>query len=361
MTAPPLLGLTRQQLEQVLTDAGQPAFRGRQIAEWLYRHGIRTFAEITNLPKSLRERLDADWVVGRSHLLTTQQASDGTVKYLLEEPDGERLECVLIPESGRATACVSSQAGCPIGCPFCATGLMGPGRNLTPGEILDQVLTVREGLKTSSPEDLPSSSPGTSSETPALTHVVFMGMGEPLLNFNSVLTAVHLLHEEMGLSRRRITLSTVGIVPKIHQLAREKIPVTLAVSLHAPDDALRRRLVPLSGRRWPLRELLEAIQDFSWSTGRQVTFEYVLLEGVNDRRDQAEQLVSLLRGFPCHLNLIPFNPVPGLPFRRPGGNRVRVFRQILQEQGLSVTQRFERGADIAAACGQLKTEGATKS
>jgi 23S rRNA (adenine2503-C2)-methyltransferase len=355
-----LLGLPRAGLERVLTGLGQPAFRGRQVADWLYRHGARTFGEMTNLPRALRERLAADFAVGRARIVTTQQASNGTVKFLLEETDGERIECVLLPEHGRTTACISSQAGCAVGCTFCATGLMGGRRNLTAGEIVDQVLTVRERLTAPTDRSDPTDPTGLSDPPvpppPSLTHIVFMGMGEPLLNYENVLAAVHLLHEEVGFSRRHITLSTVGIVPKIRQLAREKLPLTLAISLQSPDDDLRGRLIPTSARRWKLRELLEAAQEYTQETGRRVTFEYVVLDGVNDRPEQAVQLGRLLRGQHCHVNLIPFNPVPGAPFHRPSRNRVRIFRQLLEEQGVKVTQRFERGADIAAACGQLKTE-----
>jgi 23S rRNA (adenine2503-C2)-methyltransferase len=298
---------------------------------------------MTNVPQALRQRLALDFTVGRSVLRATQQAPDGTVKLLLEEADGSRIECVLLRERGHFTTCLSTQAGCAVGCAFCATGRMGPGRNLTAGEIIDQVLTVRERL-------------GPAESSPSLTHVVFMGMGEPLLNYGPVLTAVRLLHQEMGLSLRHITLSTVGIVPKIRQLAREKLPLTLAISLHSADDALRQQLIPTIARRWSLPELLQAAQEYAEATGRRVTFEYVLLEGVNDRPEQAVQLGQLLRGVHCHVNLIPFNPVPGVPFRRPDRKRVQVFRRRLQEQGLRVTQRFQRGADIAAACGQLRTE-----
>lgn len=344
----PLVGRSRDELEEVLTRWGHPAFRGRQIAEWLYRHRARTFEEMTNLPQTLRQRLALDFTVGRSRLVAAQQARDGTVKLLLEEADGTRIESVLLKEQSHLTACLSSQAGCAIGCTFCATGRMGGGRNLTAGEIVDQVLTLQEQLPTPSPEPI--------EPRPLLTHLVFMGMGEPLLNYEAVLTAVRLLRQEMGISLRHITLSTVGIVPKIRQLAQQRLPFTLAISLHAADDGLRQQLIPTSARRWPLRELLSAAEEYIAATGRRVTFEYVLLEGVNDRPEQAVQLGQLLRGLHCHVNLIPFNPVPGVPFRRPKRNRVRIFRQLLQRQGLRVTQRFERGTDIAAACGQLKTQ-----
>lgn len=343
---PALLGCSRKELEEVFLGLGQPAFRGRQVAEWLYRHGARTFEEMTNLPQALRQRLALDFTVGRSVLKATQQAADGTVKWLLEEADGSCIECVLLKERSHLTACLSTQAGCAVGCTFCATGRMGPGRNLTAGEIVDQVLTVQEHLNVWRPAGSPSS----------LTHLVFMGMGEPLLNYGPVLAAVRLLHEEMGFSLRHITLSTVGIVPKIRQLAREKLPLTLAISLHSAEDALRRQLIPTAARRWPLPELVQAAREYAAATGRRVTFEYVLLEGVNDQPEQAVRLGQLLRGGHCHINLIPFNPVPGVPFRRPDRHRIRAFRRRLQEQGLRVTQRFERGADIAAACGQLRTE-----
>jgi len=343
----PLLGLSRAELEEVCLALGEPAFRGRQVAEWLYRHGVRSFAEMANLPRPLRDRLAEDYTPGRSHVVAVQEARDGTTKYLLELADGERIECVRMPYADRQTVCLSSQTGCALGCAFCATGTLGAGRNLTAGEIVDQVLTA--GHSPSSP---------CSPSAAGLTHVVFMGMGEPLLNYDAVLQAVHLLQDEVGIARRRITLSTIGIVPAIRRLAREKLQLTLAISLHAPDDDLRAELIPTAGRKWTVAEVVGAAREYVAATGRRVTFEYVLLAGVNDHPDQARRLAQRLRGLQANVNLIPFNPVEGLPYTRPDRGRIRRFREALEAAGVPVTQRRERGGDIDAACGQLRARGA---
>lgn len=331
---PTLAGLSAQEIVSLLVEWGEPAFRGRQIAEWIYRKGVRDFSGMTNLPASLRDRLTQQTRVASISEKTRRQASDGTVKFLFELGDGETIETVYLPYEDRTTVCLSSQAGCAVGCTFCATGHGGYRRNLTPGEIVEQVLNCQRLGK--------------------VTNVVYMGMGEPLLNLDSVLDSLHLLNEEVGIGMRNLTVSTVGIVPKIRQLAEKRLQITLAVSLHAPDDALRHELIPTQ-HRYSVREIVDACRDYVDQTGRRVTFEYVLLAGVNDNPEQARKLAALLRHLRCNVNLIPFNPVENTHgFRPPDHSRVHRFRAALEQAGLTVTQRQERGQDISAACGQLR-------
>lgn len=332
---PPLLGQTREELEAFAEALGEPSYRGRQLAHWLYGKGARSYAVMTDLPQTLRARLEAEVPLGRSALLHLQRSRDGTVKFLLEEADGERVEAVLMPYERRLTVCLSSQVGCPMGCLFCATGLSGFTRNLTAGEMVDQVLTAQEFARR------------------RISNVVFMGMGEPLLNYEQVLKAVRLLHREMGIGMRHITLSTVGHVPGIRRLAEEGLQLTLAISLHAPNDELRRWLIPHLAR-FSLEEILAAAREYGEKTRRRVSFEYVLLSQVNDSPGHAKELASRLRNLPCHVNLIPFNPVAETDFRPPEPQRVRAFREVLERAGIAVTQRLQRGADIDAACGQLR-------
>lgn len=335
----PLLGLSTKALEALCILHGEPAFRGRQIAEWVYRKGCRDFAAMTNLPKSLRETLSEKASVANLKEVARQRAQDGTTKLLFELADGERIETVFLPYKDRTTVCLSSQAGCAVGCTFCATGYGGLQRNLSPGEIVEQVVYC-----------------GSLGQ---VSNAVFMGMGEPLLNYGAVLTAIHLLNEEIGLGMRSLTVSTVGIVPKIRQLAGEKLQINLALSLHAPDDRLRRQLIPTQ-HRYSVQELVEACRDYVEQTGRRVTFEYVLVSEVNDSPAQARQLAALLRNLRCFVNLIPFNPIHNdSGFRRPGGERIQRFRKELEEAGITLTQREEKGQDIDAACGQLRRRRAT--
>ncbi|MFN3648047.1 MAG: 23S rRNA (adenine(2503)-C(2))-methyltransferase RlmN [Armatimonadota bacterium] len=333
---PPLVGRTRAELEALAVELGQPAYRGRQVARWLYARGVRSVEEMTDLPAAFRARLAEAAPVGRSEIVRRQASRDGTVKVLLRYPDEREIETVVLPYPDRVSVCISSQVGCPVGCVFCATATMGFGRNLTPGELLDQVLTARE------------EAPGG-----RLTHVVVMGMGEPLLNYESLVKALRLMHEEVGLSYRHLTVSTSGHVPGIRRLAEEGLPVTLALSLHAPNDPLRAELIPLS-RKWGIDDVMGAVRDYQERTGRRVTLEYLLLARVNDEPEHAEQLARLCRGMITHVNLIPWNPADTFTrFEAPSGARVRAFRSILEGHGVTVTQRVERGQDIAAACGQL--------
>jgi 23S rRNA (adenine2503-C2)-methyltransferase len=284
--------------------------------------------------------------------VTRTPSSDKTTKLLLEMNDGERIETVRLPYSDRLSVCVSSQAGCAMACQFCATGMGGFRRNLSTAEIIGQILHVkREG-------QLDSNSGEKWGQTP--THVVFMGMGEPLLNLDNVLKTINLMHDEMGIPMRNITVSTVGVLKGIEKLAAQKLQLTLAISLHAPTDELRHRLIPTSTKT-KVRDIIKAARDYVHHTGRRVTFEYVVLGGVNDTPAMARELALLCKGWPCHVNLIPWNDVPGANldgsgFGAPKPESLRQFKAILEKNGVTTTQRQQRGADVAAACGQLRVE-----
>ena len=345
-----LLGLNTKELEETLTAMGEPKFRGRQLAEWIYRRGAASFDSMTNLSQPLRTRLASEHSLDFPEVATRYTSQDGSTKLLLQMHDGERIETVRLPYADRLSVCVSSQAGCAMACAFCATGLGGFRRNLSTAEIIAQPLLALQ--------DDESAIRNPQSAIKRATHIVFMGMGEPLLNYNSVLKTVRLMHDEMGIPMRHITISTVGILPGIRRLAEEKLQLTLAISLHAPDDELRHRLIPTSVKT-RVSDIIEAAREYVKKTGRRVTFEYVVLGGVNDSVQQAQQLARLCRGWPSHVNLIPWNAVPdatfdGSIFEAPAPNAVKQFRAILEQAGINVTQRVQRGADVAAACGQLR-------
>ncbi|MFH0942325.1 MAG: 23S rRNA (adenine(2503)-C(2))-methyltransferase RlmN [Chloroflexota bacterium] len=340
-----LLGLNTEELRALVQSEGEPAYRGNQLAEWLYRRGARTFEEMTNLPGSLCARLKEKYEVGRSRVIVARHSRDGTVKLLLSMRDGASVETVGLPYADRFSACLSTQVGCPVGCVFCATGLSGYTRNLTAGEIVDQALAVPPAV-----QNHPSQ---TDKLRRRIDHVIFMGMGEPLLNYEAVTKAVQLLNQEMGIAMRHLTLSTVGLVPGILRLAEEKSQITLAVSLHAPTDSLRQKIIP-SVAKWRIAEIMDACREYVRQTGRRVTFEYCLLGGVNDGIEQARELAALLHGLNCHVNLIPYNSSGGPGFREPSPERIRAFREVLAGAGIQVTQRLRRGRDIDAACGQLR-------
>ena len=350
----PLLGMGRSDLEAWAIGQGQPAFRGRQLHEWIYEHGASDITAVTVLPKAWRERLavagpaaaSSSGLIGRSRQLHRSLAADGTLKLLLATGDGLSLETVGIPSGERLTVCVSSQVGCPMACRFCATGKGGLQRSLALHEILDQVLSVREAM-----QRRPS-------------HVVFMGMGEPLLNIETVLSAIERLCGDLGMAQRQITLSTVGVpqaLPNLATLAMEKLgraQFTLAVSLHAPDQQLREALIP-TARAYPIDELLQDCRTYVALTGRRVSFEYILLGGLNDQPHHAEALARLLRGFQSHVNLIAYNPIEEEDFQRPSPERVEAFRAALQQRHIAVSVRASRGLDQDAACGQLRRRLAT--
>ena len=336
---PELRGLLLPELEALAEHLGEPTYRGRQIARWLYLHGAETVEEMTDLPEAFRDRLARAASISRLIVRRTQEAPDGSAtKHLVALEDGQTVECVRMRfDDGRRSACISTQAGCAMGCAFCATGLGGFSRNLSAGEILGQVLLIRAHGGT------------------RLSNVVFMGMGEPLANYGATVRAVKILAAPygMGIGMRRITVSTVGLVPQIRRLAAERLQMTLAVSLHAPTDVLRDQLVPIN-QRYPLADLGAACREYVEATGRRLTFEYVLIDGVNDGVQEARALVRFTRDLRCHVNLIPLNPVAGIRFSRPPIARVRAFEAVLREAGLPVTVRIERGGEIQAACGQLR-------
>jgi 23S rRNA (adenine2503-C2)-methyltransferase len=339
----PLLGLDTVELRSFVVETGFPTYRGSQLAGWLYRHGARSFESMRNLPRPLLDCLNEKYYIGRSRLVTSQEASDTTFKLLLEHDDGVRIETVGLPSPDRFTCCVSTQVGCPVGCVFCATGQSGYVRDLSTGEIIDQVLSVQEFHNSITYQQ----------DIRRIDHITFMGMGEPLFNYEATLKAIHLLNTELGIAMRHITLSTVGFVPGIRKLALEKLQLTLAISLHAPSDNLRHRLVP-GMASWSVNDIVATAVDYFNQTGRRVTYEYCLLGGVNDDVVQARVLAELLTGSHCHVNLIPYNPVHGPDFQAPDPKNVLAFRHVLEEKGIQVTQRVQRGPNINAACGQLR-------
>lgn len=336
----PLLGQSLGALTAWVQQHGQPAYRGKQLHQWIYQQGARSLAEISVFPKQWRADL-ADVAIGRSTLHYRAQAPDGTVKYLLKLADGQVIETVGIPSFRdsatleRLTVCVSSQVGCPMACDFCATGKGGYVRNLETHEIVDQVLTVQEDFGK------------------RVSHIVFMGMGEPLLNSKNVLNAVRSINQDIGIGQRSITVSTVGIPGRIRQFAEHQLQVTLAVSLHASNQQIREQLIP-SAHHYPLTALLDECRDYVRHTGRRVTFEYILLAGLNDCPEHAIELAQHLRGFQSHVNLIPYNPIQEVDYQRPDPRRVQAFKQALQQHKIAVSVRYSRGLEADAACGQLR-------
>ena len=350
-----LLGLPRPALEAFVAQLGGKRFRARQLMNWMYKRGVGSFAHMTDLARDFRTLLAAQAEVRAPQILSQQRSGDGTRKWLLRADAAQAFEMVFIPEPDRGTLCISSQVGCALDCSFCATAKQGFNRNLSTAEMVGQVwLAVRElereqQQRASAAE--PASAPGDERH---VTNVVLMGMGEPLANLRNVVPALRILLDDFGfdLSRRRVTLSTSGLVPQIYKLAQET-NVALAVSLHAPDDALRSELVPIN-RKHPIAELLRACWHYlDEQNGRSVTFEYVMLEGVNDSPAQARALARLLKGHPAKVNLIPFNPFPGTHYRRSSAPVIQRFRDELLQRGVLATIRRTRGEDIDAACGQL--------
>jgi 23S rRNA (adenine2503-C2)-methyltransferase len=336
MSLTDLKELSKPDLESFLKALGAPAFRTRQILHWIYEKYTADIQEITELSKEFRQRLSEVAHIGNISLLDRKVSSDGTEKYLFGLEDGESVESVLIPDDDRLTLCISSQAGCALGCRFCLTGAIGLRRNLKPHEVVDQVISVSRAIR-----------PCT------LTNVVMMGMGEPLANFDNVIEALWRLTELVKISPRRVTLSTAGIVPKIIELARKGPKVNLAISLNATTDEVRDRIMPVN-RAHPLRELLKACREFPLPERRRITFEYVLLKGVNDSIEDAHRLAKLLKGIPSKVNLIPFNPYEGSEFERPGDEVVAAFQEVLLNAHMTALVRKSKGRDISAACGQLR-------
>jgi 23S rRNA (adenine2503-C2)-methyltransferase len=337
-----LLDLDQSHMREFFVSIGEKPFRAEQILKWIYHQGVTDFAEMSNLGVALRQRLGEVAVIQPPQVLSEKLSADGTVKWLMGSGGGNAIETVFIPEPKRGTLCISSQVGCALNCSFCSTGAQGFNRNLSTSEIIGQVWRAAQALG------------HERNGQRRITNVVLMGMGEPLLNFEAVLPALWLLRDDLGfgLAAKRVTLSTAGLVPGIDRL-KDSIDVALAVSLHAPEDALRETLVPLN-RKYPIKELMAACARYvSEKHKRTVTFEYTLMEGINDQPEHARQLVKLLRRLPSKLNLIPFNPFPGTTYRCSSPERIRAFQEIVMQGGLIATVRKTRGDDIDAACGQL--------
>lgn len=346
--APPLVGRSLAQLTDWVQQQGQPAYRGKQLHQWLYQRQIRSLAEISVFPKAWRAEMaereqTGQVVLGRSQVHHRSVAPDGTVKFLLRLDDGHIIETVGMPSDKRLTVCVSSQVGCPMACDFCATGKGGFQRNLTAAEIVDQVLTVQEDFGS------------------RVSNLVFMGMGEPLLNTAEVIQAIHCLNQDLGIGQRGMTISTVGIPGRIRQLAEmgtlgERTPqFTLAVSLHASNQELRQQLIP-TARKYPMADLLAECREYLLITGRRVSFEYILLAGLNDLPRHADELAKQLRGFQSHVNLIPYNPITEVDYKRPSRERVEAFSQRLRDRHVATSVRYSRGLEANAACGQLRAQ-----
>jgi len=361
-----LLDFDLEGLTAWFSELGEKPFRARQVFHWIHQSGVADFAQMTDIAKSLREKLQQLAVVQAPAINYAHTSADGTRKWLFDVGPGSGaandeawrngIETVFIPEDDRGTLCVSSQVGCALECTFCSTGRQGFNRNLTVAEIIGQLWVAQHGLKTE-----PNRTTGEIAERP-VSNVVMMGMGEPLANFENVVTALGIMLDDhaYGLSRRRVTVSTSGLVPAMDRLA-ERCPVALAVSLHAPNDALRDQIVPIN-KKYPLHELMAACRRYLEHAPRDfITFEYVMLAGVNDAPEHARQLIELTRDVPCKFNLIPFNPFPDSGYEKPRAEAMRVFREILQDAGYVVTTRKTRGDDIDAACGQLAGKVADRS
>ena len=343
---PSLVGLTRDQLAEVVKGLGEPPFRVKQLWHWIYHRGATDFAAMTNISKEVRARLAERYSLERPLQVHALTSVDGTRKWLLRFADGKEAECVHIPEEDRGTVCISSQVGCILTCKFCHTGTQRLVRNLDAAEIVGQLMIARDAFG-----EWPSPA-----EDREITNVVMMGMGEPLYNYDNVAAALRIVmdHEGLAISRRKITLSTAGVVPMIRRCG-EELGVNLAVSLHAVTDELRDDIVPIN-KKYPLKELLAACRDYPGvNNARRITFEYVMLKDVNDSPSEARELVRLLRGIPAKVNLIPFNPWPGAPFETSPDTAIQAFANIVHEGGLVGTVRTPRGRDIFAACGQLKS------
>ena len=338
-----LLGFNRPQMEAYFATVGEPSFRASQVMKWIYQMGQTDFSQMTNLSKTLRTFLLENAQITLPQIISDQLSDDGTRKWLLKVPGKSAIEMVFIPEQSRGTLCVSSQVGCTLNCSFCATGKQGYNRDLSTAEIIAQLWLAKHLL-------------GEQYQTDQriISNVVMMGMGEPLMNFDNVIAAMQIMQDDFcfGLSKRRITLSTAGVVPKIDEL-KDICPVSLAVSLHAPNDELRNELVPLN-KKYPIKTLLDACNRYVADSNRaRITFEYVMLRGINDQLQHAYELVELMQSVPSKVNLIPFNTFAGIDYERSSNSQINRFRDVLHNNGVIVTVRRTRGDDIQAACGQL--------
>lgn len=335
-----ICSFTLTELKVWMEQNGEKPFRAAQVFDWIYQKDAAGFEAMTNLGKETRTKLAGQFALPVIQLLRTLESEDGeTIKFLWELPDKKRVESVLILSGDRRTVCISCQVGCPARCAFCASGKEGLIRNLSPAEIVEQVLHINRYLK---------------QKEERVSHLVFMGMGEPMENYEAVVKAIDIFHHPEGLniSQRRITVSTVGVVEGIHRLAKEELKVNLVLSLHAPNQHIRKKIIPYA-RKYPLEEILLAMDEYSRQTKRDITYEYTLLSGINDHRKNAEELAQLLSGKQCTVNLIPYNPIEGLKLHRPEKESIESFRAILEEAGINTTWRYTKGKDIAAACGQL--------
>ena len=331
-----LLGKSLPELTQWVQEQGQPSYRGKQLYQWLYEKGASSIDEITVFPKKWRES-QTETTIGRSEIYHCSVAKDGTRKYLLKLADSMIIEAVGIPTEKRLTVCVSSQVGCAMACDFCATGKSGFTRNLKAHEIIDQILTVQNDFNQ------------------RVSNVVFMGMGEPLANLKEVIPAIKSINQDIGIGQRSLTLSTVGLPKKIKQLAEEKLQITFAVSLHASNQKIREQLIP-TANNYPLSRILNDCREYFSITGRRVTFEYILLGGLNDLPEHARELAYHIKGFPTHVNLIPYNPISEVDFKRPSKQDINRFMGLLKQEKIAVSVRYSRGLDADAACGQLRSK-----
>lgn len=345
-----IIGLSKQELTSILAEMGEKPFRVKQIWQWLYVQGVKSFDEMTNLSKDLRLKLAEKFTLSRPKIVTEQISSDKTHKWLLEFADGQRIETVFIPEDEHGAVCVSTQVGCAVGCKFCHTGSQKITRNLTAGEIISQFMLVK---------DVYGEWPSSSQDNRLVSNIVVMGMGEPLHNLENIITALNIATDQDGLavSKRRVTLSTSGIVPNIPKIAKET-GVKLAISLHAPNNQKRSQIMPINDR-YPIEEILKACQEYQKIvTSRYITFEYLMLDGFNDTLQDAQELIALMKKYKigAKFNLIPFNPWPGCAFKPSSNNRVHTFSRELEKAGFAAPIRTARGQDILAACGQLKSK-----
>ena len=342
-----IVGLSREELNERFLNLGLKKFRSGQVWHWLYHKGVTSFEEMTTLSKTVREQLRQKFAIKRPMIIEKQTSMDGTIKWLLQFEDGTKAETVFIPEEDRGTLCISSQVGCTLNCSFCHTGTQRLVRNLTPSELVGQILTAFDEL---------SAWPSAQAGRP-VTNIVLMGMGEPLYNLDNVITALKIVmdNEGISISKRRITLSTSGIVPEIYKCGLET-DVNLAISLHAVTDDVRNILVPIN-KKYPIKDLLRACREYPGvSNSRRITFEYVMLKGINDSISDAKALIKLMEGIPAKINLIPFNPWPGSPYERSEKSQIEQFAKIILKAGYPSPVRTPRGDDILAACGQLKSE-----
>ncbi len=343
-----LIGLSRSELTETIESIGEKPFRAKQLWHWMYHRGAMDFSVMSDLSISLRTKLAEQFVIARPSTAREQTSVDGTRKWLFKFDDGQKAETVFIPEDDRGAVCISSQVGCTLTCRFCHTGTQRLVRNLTPAEIIGQFMAARDSY---------GEWPTPTDERRMLSNIVLMGMGEPLYNFENVAKAMKIIMADDGiaLGRRRITLSTSGVVPEIHKCG-EELGVNLAISLHAPDDDTRNVIMPIN-KKYPLKSLMDACRNYPGaSNARRITFEYVMLKGINDSPAQSRALIALVKGIPCKFNLIPFNPWPGAPYECSEEDTINAFAQILWDAGFTAPIRTPRGRDILAACGQLKTD-----